>query len=99
METITIETIKQKAQEMLNNNIMLNKPFSYHNKWSKELEEFTNKYWEIHGKNICKRNMINTIIESGTFFKDTCITYPNMAYLLESYLLENERWINVIKEL
>lgn len=86
--------MEAKAQQLIENCLIFNKPISY----CKETESFNDKYWKLHGKGICKRELIKKINDLIYDYKIQCVINPLDSYLFEPLILEKEKMIEAISK-
>jgi hypothetical protein len=90
-----MDNIKIKAQKLMNDNLIIHKPIA----WQKHQEKQINDYWDINGKEVVRRKLINLYSDINEERKlQSCIN-PIQSYLLEPLILETEKLISELKSI
>jgi hypothetical protein len=90
-----MDDIKIKAQKLIDANLILYKPIAY----QKHQEKQINDYWDINGKEVVRRKLINLYIDINEERKLQSFINPIQSYLLEPLILETEKLISELNSI
>lgn len=87
-----MDEIRNKAHKLIEDCLAIDKPIAS----CKEMEALNDKYWKIHGKQICKRKLIIHFSDIVDEYKLQCVINPLNSYLVEPHISYNEKLISAL---
>jgi hypothetical protein len=88
-----MNNIKTKAQELIDENLILCKPIAYQIHQQQKI----NEYWDLHGKEVVRQKLIKTFRGLNEYYKLEYYVNPTDGYIIEPIIKINEILINELE--